>query len=157
MRQPEGFCNIFAREIRPAKLHRLLLLPLLSLAACIQVDSRGFNPSSMRGMLLGIEKFARKPMVVNCFQGATVSGVGDLASQTFQQRSSTHPHYSQPRLMSAAATGLVYNGLLLPAYYVALQSRWPSRELLPVLLKTAADSALFGFFGNAGMIALRSR
>ena len=106
----------------------------------------------------------RNPVLINCFQGGTVAACGDLISQKLQayskirkQTTGVETHVSVTRMMNAATTGILFNGLLIPAYYGFVQSRWPSRNPLSVALKTAADAAVFGLFGNAATIAIRGR
>jgi hypothetical protein len=105
----------------------------------------------------------KNPVFLHCVQGGAVAACGDLISQHLQAWTKRREHIitdistpvSGARLLKASGTGVVFNGLLIPSYYRFVQSRWPSRRPVAVALKTAADAAIFGYFGNAATIAVR--
>jgi hypothetical protein len=141
---------------------------VLSAAMCILFEPARVD-SSPHTIILGrvgaFYNFAMEtnPVFLHCVQGGAVAACGDLISQQLQAwtksrdklSTDTSTTVSSARLLRASGTGVAFNGLLIPTYYRYVQSRWPSRRPLAVALKTAADAAIFGYFGNAATIAVR--
>jgi hypothetical protein len=128
------------------------------------------SPSLFAGKLRSLGAFYnialdRNPVIINCLQGSAVAACGDLVSQKIQAFSRSRKQatglqessISVTRMMKASTTGIAFNGLIMPAYYGFVQRVWPSRKPMAVALKTAADAAVFGLFGNAATIAIRGR
>eukprot|EP00960_Hanusia_phi_P056413 763261-Hanusia_phi.AAC.2 len=116
-------------------------------------SSHALPSSSFLGNLASLyhKSMAVSPLATNCLQGAGIAGIGDLCSQVIEREK----RINAGRIARASATGVFYNGLLLPYYYDAIQGVIPSRKPVFVLLKVLIDGFLWGFFGNFSLVAVR--
>ena len=149
--------------------NKKLAHPIFTVIAVFFLNSKVVYclPNRLAGSVSAFYNFAmeKNPVFLNCVQGGTVAACGDFVSQKLQawtrykqqESSGVETCVSCMRMLKASTTGIAFNGLLMPAYYVYVQKRWPSRSPLAVVLKTAADALVFGFFGNAATIAIRGR
>jgi hypothetical protein len=81
-------------------------------------------------------------------------GKGDAAPSTVGSRLK---NLSAARIGRASLVGAGFNGLILPSYYSAVQARMPNRDPKSIVLKVCLDGILWGFAGNAALMALRLR
>ena len=70
---------------------------------------------------------------------------------------SVAPAFSMARSSRAALVGACFNGLVLPAYYSAIQAKIPGRDPKSILMKVIVDGSVWGFTGNACLMAILLR
>mmetsp|Transcript_67358 Transcript_67358/g.140344 ORF Transcript_67358/g.140344 Transcript_67358/m.140344 type:complete len:206 (-) Transcript_67358:182-799(-) len=95
-----------------------------------------------------------RPFATYSAQGAAIAGTGDAISQALTWTKDSK-NMDAGRVSRAAASGVLYNGILLPWYYKKIQDWIPSRAPVAVGLKVAFDQVLWGFGGNFQLITLR--
>ena len=85
---------------------------------------------------------------------------GDLACQVYAARHDAAEGLkpsalSLQRVGGAASTGVIFGGLLIPAYYRKVQTLIPSRVPAAVAFKVALDGLVWGCGGNFLLVSAR--
>lgn len=115
----------------------------------------------------------RRPVLVNSLTGASLCAASDALAQYLEEQQKNdqqqkqqhhhHHHQHQPitlesrtrRILSAAAIGMLFGGLVYPTAYAKLDSLWKGTHLTAVLQKSIVEIATVGILVNSISLSCR--
>ena len=148
------------------RCRRRLFAPQVLLALAFAMHSQYTHASPIQALRAPLKHLgslygaalSKNPILTHCVQGATISGIGDLACQLYVKDAAPDLRaqaLSLQQVAGASCTGVIFGGLLIPAYYRKIQALLPSRHPAAVAFKVALDGVLWGYAGNFLLVAMR--